>query len=166
MFGDINTRLDARLQEEMHIIGPHIYGKGISALIGTPTEPPQPHPNRECLLDLANQHALVVASTFKTPNKTHRITYREIGTKKGDPFDENKYTQLDHVISKRNWLPAVQSVRSYPHQHWTTNHFMRLTVLSVRLGAKQQLFPTSGKLSYGFIPTCHRGTASRGVRKV
>jgi len=150
--GDLNTRLHGRKLEETHIIGPHIIGMGVSYLQGTDSRPPSRQPNREHLLQLANEEELVIANTFKTPKFEHRASFRELATKRGTPIFPESYTQLDHMLTVTRWLPTIASTRTFPFQEWDSNHYMFLARIRVRLGAVKLHNTPHPKLVYK-LPT-------------
>ena len=148
VLGDFNTRLIARRQEEMHIIGPHIFGQGLAHLEGTPQPAPTPQPNREHMLELATERNLVIANTFRTPKLEHRASFREIRTARGTSISPEDYTQLDHVLVTRRWLSSVHHTRTFPYQEWDSNHYLMTATIRVRLGSKRPDNTPKQKLRY------------------
>ena len=148
VMGDLNTRLHGRRAEEQHIIGPHIIGLGMTYLEGTPDKPPTPQPNRKLFLEVADERQLVIANTFTTPKFEHRASYREIHTKRGAPITPESYTQLDHLLVSKAWVPSVQHTRTYPYQEWGSNHYLMVAAIQVRLGAKNVHNTPEPKLQY------------------
>ena len=148
VMGDFNARLHARKLDEQHVIGPHIIGLGLNYIEGTPDHPPTPQPNRKQIIDLAHEKQMVIANTFKSPKFEHRASYREISTKRGSPITPEAYTQLDHMLVSKSWLPSVFHTRTYPYQEWSSNHYLMIAIIQVRLGARNIYNTPEPQLQY------------------
>ena len=71
VMGDFNVRLQGRKTGESSIIGPHVFGKGhLTAKTG-------PERNRSLFTEFLTTTDSCDCMTFKTPNLTKQITYRE-----------------------------------------------------------------------------------------
>ena len=71
VLGDFNVRLQGRKTGESSIIGPHVFGKGhLTAKTG-------PERNRSLFTEFLNTTDSCDCMTFKTPNLTKQITYKE-----------------------------------------------------------------------------------------
>ena len=81
ILGDLNVRLQDRSRQEHNIIGPHIFGKGPLAAKSGPTD------NRTLFTNMLHGHDAVDVMTFKTPNLTQQVTYRD----KNPPQDWSAY---------------------------------------------------------------------------
>ena len=71
LLGDFNVRLEVRMPGEDDIIGPHVFGRGVSALTD-PLHPWDPNrsggANRPHILEMCTEHNLLFANTRKIPN--------------------------------------------------------------------------------------------------
>ena len=145
LVGDLNTRLQGRLLGEENIVGPHVFGFWYrrAATQGQDT-------NRHHLIDLCGSQGLCVANTFKTPNPTHRVTYREIWATEPSSLNPAHHQTLDHVVCPKPWLPMIHSCRSYAHifNMHASHHAPVVTRISVKLGARKQKPPAPCRLQW------------------
>ena len=115
VLGDFNVRLQGRKTGESSIIGPHVFGKGhLTAQIG-------PERNRTLFTEFLNTTDSCDCMTFKTPNLTKQITYREIPPKKSwlqFAADPAPLLQLWDIVSafpvdQQDALGIGQLIRSF-----------------------------------------------------
>ena len=76
--GDFNARLHARQSGEEHVLGPGIFGRA-----GHVTEKGA---NRGLFMELCNRLTMCAANTLEPTEPEYLVTYRDLGTKVGDPL--------------------------------------------------------------------------------
>ena len=134
ILGDFNSRIHGKLHGEDDVIGPHIFGKGWTA-IGDDSD------NRFLLVDLCRGLNLLIANTWFQQPSGRQVTYKEPGTRFLPPtnsrWDPHDFAQLDFCLIPRRWRNACQSIYSQPRANLDSDHFPVVLHLRIKLGAKQ-----------------------------
>jgi len=141
IFRDLNVRLEAILSGEEHIIGPKLFGKGMSALTdpSTPWDPNRPQgSNRGPAMELCEGQEMVFANTFKAPTQERTVSYRDKLQKTTNIYTPQGHNVLDHVLTHRKWLAVIKDIRNRPDISFPADHFIVQTTLRIKLGAKNE----------------------------
>ena len=133
ILGDFNARIHGRLIDEDQVLGPHLYGKGVSSIGGS-------EDNRSLLMKFCHQHQLLVSNTWFQHPSSKQVTYKEVGTSylppAGTDWDPQLYAQLDFCLAPRRWKNVVRDVFSDPWANVDSDHFPLLIRIKPALGAR------------------------------
>ena len=101
ILGDMNTRLQARKEQEEDVMGKFVFGKGEAVL---ETQAKDTSENRELFIEFCVENELVVTNTrFKKPNKEY-CTYKEINTNGFcAPWTPERFSTIDMCLVRHRW---------------------------------------------------------------
>ena len=138
LVGDFNARLHGKLHGEETVLGPHLYGRGISG-IG------DEHDNRAYLIDFCSGNNLLVANTWFQKPQGKQVTYHEPGVQTlpatNAEWDPTEFAQLDLCLVPSRWRNACVNVYSQPRANLDSDHFPLHVTLCLKLGARPRRPP-------------------------
>ena len=97
--GDFNARLHDRQGGEEEILGPGVFGKQGHAM--------DDESNRSLFMELCARLRLCALNTLEDVAKEDLVTYRDLGTKIGDPIIYPHYAQLDYILGPSEWRSSL-----------------------------------------------------------
>jgi hypothetical protein len=59
------------------------------------------------------------------------VTYRDLGTKIGDPITYPQYAQLDYILVPQGWQESVLNCRSAREAALASHHYLLYAVLNI-----------------------------------
>ena len=110
----MNTRLQARKENEEDILGQFVFRKGEEAIEAQAKDTAV---SREMLIEFCVENELVVTNTrFKKPNKEY-CTYKEINTNGFcDPWTPDRFQMLDMCLMPQRWTTYYGRAGTPAHQ--------------------------------------------------
>ena len=157
VLGDLNTRLHGRTEEEVDVLGPHIWGKGPLCIEEDRTT------NRHHAMKLCHQEQLVFANTYKARKPSQQVTYREVGQPHAAPQHHTYkgFQTLDHILCPRRSLPTVLNHKALPQYYFASDHYLVHTQLRIKLGARSEPEPPAERMQFVFDSKDHKMRVAR-----
>ena len=133
IMGDFNARLQYRTEEEQPNIGPFILGRGEEFALQTADNTQD---NREFLSAAVREHDLFPMNTHFQQDNKHLVTYKEMATLKGEPWNATRYATLDYILTPGRWKNCITKAWSSPEIQTDSDHFILRATLRCKLAAK------------------------------
>ena len=126
IIGDWNVRLQARREDEQHIIGPYVYGRG-SEFMEHCERRQIIASNRELMINTMNTHELVITNTWFQKAKEQKVTYREIGTARDNKnFEPTEFADIDNCVVKKKWRNNIIDVSADTNTYFPSPHYPQI----------------------------------------
>ena len=139
--GDMNARLHHRFQAEEHVLGPHIFGRGLSYLRNISDATLE---NRSLFLQFCEKSDLRVMNTFFRKSLKGYCTFRENTTEHGAEWTPTRYAQLDFWLVGEKWAKSCKDVTARPDIHFPSDHYIVESTIRIKLpGFKENPRPTT-----------------------
>jgi endonuclease/exonuclease/phosphatase family metal-dependent hydrolase len=134
ILGDFNAKLLKSLPEEREHIGPHIFNPDDQNIDSLPEAQME---NRELFVEFCLEEDYVVSSTMFQKHHNDLITFRNTQAATfASPFTNTRFSQIDHILSKRRWRNAIRNVNATHHTSLESDHKMIVVDVVIKL-AKQ-----------------------------
>ena len=134
ILGDFNAKLLKSLPEEREHIGPHIFNPDDQNIASLPEAQME---NRELFVEFCLEEDYVVSSTMFQKHHNDLITFRNTQAAIfASPFTSTRFSQIDHILSKRRWRNAIRNVNATHHTSLDSDHKMIVVDVVIKL-AKQ-----------------------------
>lgn len=93
--------------------------------------------NRELFVEFCLEEDYVVSSTMFQKHHNDLITFRNTQAATfASPFTNTRFSQIDHILSKRRWRNAIRNVNATHHTSLESDHKMIVVDVAIKL-AKQ-----------------------------
>ena len=129
-----SAKLLQSLPEEREHIGPHIFNPDDQNIDSLPEAQME---NRELFVEFCLEEDYVVSSTMFQKHHNDLITFRNTQAATfASPFMNTRFSQIDHILSKRRWRNAIRNVNATHHTSLESDHKMIVVDVVIKL-AKQ-----------------------------
>ena len=125
LLGDLNSRLYSRYEGESAFIGHYVFENGQAG--------DNPLLNRNLLLEVCAEHALVIANTFFEKAAENLVTYRGWGVPRFAEITRYDFAQLDHILAKEADMNYIKDVFTDRSATLNSHHFLMTAVLDVEI---------------------------------
>jgi len=140
ILGDFNARIHGRRSGEAQVLGPHIFGAGVSHLI-RPERGYGEKSNRDLMVELCGGGEYLVANTWFKKRDARKVTFMPPGTKQlpgdGEPWDPRLFGEIDFCLVPSRWRNLVLDVESNTRAGLPTDHFPLEIKVRLRLRPKR-----------------------------
>ena len=128
--GDFNARLHDRQGGEESILGPGVFGKKGHV--------PEETTNRSLFVELCARLGLCALNTLEDRAPEDLVTYRDLGTKIGEPVTYPQYAQLDYILAPQTWKGIAGRCGPNRHSQLASHHYLVSAVLDVEVPVQRQ----------------------------
>ena len=116
-------------------IGPHFIGRGEEFALQAAEST---RDNRELFTTTLKEHDLYPMNTHFELQPKCLVTYKELATEGGPPWDAVRYATLDYLLIPGRWKNCVAKVWSTPDTQIDTDHYLLRGTLKCKLAARKK----------------------------